>query len=145
MRTLSLVILMFIYCGNSLGQTNEFKTIGFYCGYAGTETPTVQKFSSLYLKGEIDSIVNLLSSKHPVEQFLSALIIEETKPKLSKKQKENLDKVYKSENTADYCAGCTEWDTVELRVLLDKNKLNYIKKEGLQWIARLKKTNTNNN
>ena len=74
MRRLSVLILL-VFSFSCFSQKKEEKVVlGYYCGYSGSGTEVVSKFSKLLYDKKYKTIRESLFSKIPAENFLAVVI-----------------------------------------------------------------------
>jgi len=123
-------------------QFNYKEMVGFGCGFGGEQTESVQKISKLIAKEKYQVVSKLLDSDNNAERFLAIIVCEELSKRkklaLSKEQQDVILALYDSNRYVSVCSGCTYWDRLRFKEILEKN--NHMRKSALYWFEKLYKS-----
>ena len=117
---------------------DENNLVGFGCFFEGAQSKSVEKVSRLLYQSKYKSIIKLLNSKNVAEKYLSVIVCEKLqesgKINLIKEDSIKIQQAYNSKDTISVCSGCTYFDKITLKDLLNKN--NPITSESDFWLAK---------
>lgn len=112
--------------------------IGFACDDTGEASWAVKRVYTLIKSSDIESLMKLIDSRSTASQFLGVLlleILEETNQiELTKEQKGKILKIYSSEEFVEVCEGCTYFEKIKLKKLLNKKEPHRMKKEAISLL-----------
>ena len=115
--TLTLVLIGF----SSNAQKKDM--LGFTCYYGGTPSNSVIIIDSLVGTSNFQTIKKNLNSRKGSIQFLAIVICEYLvkieKDSLSESEIKIIKKAYSSKKKISVCSGCTNFDQIELKELLN--------------------------
>lgn len=121
-----LVGFIFFFCslsGYSQTQIDHEEMVGFGCGFAGVQSPSVKKVSKLLDKKKYNAIIQLLDSDNNAEQFLAVVVCEKLNElnivNLSEELIEKISLVYNSKFVVPVCSGCMYWDRLTVGKMLE--------------------------
>ena len=126
MRRLSVLILL-VFSFSCFSQKKEEKVVlGYYCGYSGSGTEVVSKFSKLLYDKKYKTIRESLFSKIPAENFLAVVICKRLAHKkiitLTENETKRITELYQSKEKIPICGGCTYSEEVELTKMLNSKE-----------------------
>lgn len=102
----------------------ESEMIGFACYAAGSATDTVRKFEKKLANKNYKWIAQKLSSTINAEKYMSVLILEQLnnldRYVLSEEECQLIEEVKKSYGLVSVCSGCTYFDKLSLRDMLNE-------------------------
>jgi hypothetical protein len=117
-----MLLIVFISLPALSQQSDWDKTLGYYCGYSGSGTPAVKKVAMLLADENYKSLVKLLYSENPAENFLAIIVCKRLDHlkiiSLSAKDLQRITGLFKSQEIVPTCGGCTERGEVKLSELL---------------------------
>ena len=126
MKKIYLIFLFLVSIPVFSQQSAEKVTLGYACGYGGSETPVIIKFANLLHAKEHKQIRALLYSKIPAENFLAVVISKRLADKktitLTEVELKRIDELYKSTKEVPLCGGCTYYKEIELTKLLNSKE-----------------------
>ncbi|WP_298307955.1 hypothetical protein [Flavobacterium sp.] len=115
-------LFLILFSLSNYSQTKSEETLGYACGYSGSETKLVSKFDSLLFEKKYKSIKSLLFSKIPGENFLAVVLCRRLANEkiitLTKLETERITQLFKSEQKVPLCGGCTYNEEIEISKLL---------------------------
>ena len=124
------IVIAFIFIigisisGNTQSNVDIDEMVGFGCYEEGRQSRPVEKISILIEKGKYNSIIKLLDSENNAKKYLAVIVCEKlaelNKLTLSQDLKEKIEVIYKSNGIVSVCSGCTYWDKLTLKNMLDK-------------------------
>lgn len=132
---------MILFIGGSIiGYTqsnfNYEKMVGFGCGFGGELSRPVKKVSKLIDKEKYNEIIKLLDSDNNAERFLAVVVCEKLselkKLIISNEMKNKISIAYKSNAFVSVCSGCTYWDNLTLKNMLEAE--NSMRTLANSWI-----------
>ena len=135
-----ILIILFAFGSISIGiaqpNVNDDEMVGFACSIGGTPSNTVQKVSHLIDKRKYKVIIKLLDSDNNAERFLAVVVCEKLtelkKTTLTEELKGKISEIYKSDGIVSVCSGCTYWDNLTLKDML--NKENNMRISANYWL-----------
>jgi hypothetical protein len=141
-KKLLFAFLMFTVV-SSTAYAQDKKTIGFACGYGGMPTESVLMMEGFLYKMNFDTIRNSINSIEPSIQFLSSIIIErldkEGLIKLTKNEKEEIEKISLSEKFVEVCSGCTYWKHFKIVDIYNQKDPLKFKRQTINWVDEILK------
>ena len=118
----SLLFFLILFSLSIYSQNKSEETLGYYCGYSGSQTKLVLKFDSLLFEKKYKSIKSLLFSKIPGENFLAVVLCRRLAHEkiitLTKLESERMAELFKSKEKVPLCGGCTYHEEIEISKLL---------------------------
>ena len=128
--------------GNAQSNLDYNEMVGFGCGFGGEQSKSVQKVSKLIDKEKYNRIILLIDSDNNAEKFLAVVVCEKldelNKLILSKELKEKISIVYKSYARVSVCSGCTYWDKITLKKMLEVD--HHMRLSANYWLNHKFKT-----
>lgn len=119
------------------------KSIGFGCSYSAEMTQPVIHLMHLMMDEDYEGMRKLLFSRMPANQFIGVFVVEKMvakkKIELTEAEKAQINKIRESKDLVPVCAGCTYWDEVPLRTLLDKENKHVIYGAAEGWYNHYQK------
>lgn len=126
---ISFFCILFINNGFSQNEIDFEKTIGFGCSYSGESSPPVNKVSTLLNNRDYQSIIKLLESKNPAEQYLAVLSIKYLERKgviqIENAHQLIIQEIHNSKEILGVCSGCTMSSNVPLGEFLSEEYEEY--------------------
>lgn len=126
MKRILIVVTLLIgipIIGNAQSNISYEEMVGFGCGFGGETSKTVKKVSKLIDRGKYDKIIKLLDSDNNAERFLAVVVCEKLselkKLVISDELKNKISIIYKSNAFVSVCSGCTYWDNLTLKKILE--------------------------
>jgi len=131
---------------NSQVRKPHVGNIGFACDDTGEASWAVKRVYKLIKKSDFKSIATLINSRDTANQLLGVLLLEilqETNQiELTEEQERKILKRYSSEELVEVCEGCTYFEKVKLKKLLNKKEPHRMKKEAISllkmWLNKTK-------
>lgn len=141
-RTFIISIILLFYCEQLLAQVDISKLplIGFACNESGEPSEAVQNADKIIHSQDFDKFTDILINGNAAEQYLAVVVLEflheKDLRKISKADKELINKARESRALVAYCSGCTEhyW-----RMLNELFKGEHIS-EANHWVSNQFKT-----
>ncbi|MBG6133693.1 hypothetical protein IWQ47_005165 [Aquimarina sp. EL_43] len=128
--------------GNAQSHINYEEMVGFGCAFGGEPSKSVKKVSKLIDKEKYDKIVKLLDSDNNAERFLAVVVCEKLselkKLAISDELKDKISIIYKSNAFVSVCSGCTYWDNLTLKKMLESE--NSMRISANYWLEHKFKT-----
>ena len=140
---LTAILFFTFFCNLLEGQSkmSPEEILGFSCGFGGAETEVVKKTSSLLAKNDFNSIITLVDSNNNANLFLAIIIVEKLnnlkKIEISEELNQKILAAYNSNKMVAVCSGCTYWDFVSLKTLLDRNNTHHMKESTDIWLDKI--------
>lgn len=129
MKRVFLILFVVISFHAYSQKSKQDLPLGFFCGYSGSETKVVENAANLLYEKKYDSIVELLYSESPAENYLGIVLCKKLElEKLIILKKVDLDRISilsKSSNIVPTCGGCTERKKIKLSRLLKSKEYNF--------------------
>lgn len=139
MKTTLIFYATLFFSVSLFSQKATGEMVGFGCGYAGSLTPAVQEMVQQLKEGDHTSIRKNLYSKEAAHQFLAVVVLEYLAEQdmltLDQEEHSQISHIKLSENQVSVCSGCTYWDSVSLKELLDTNIRHFITNSAQHWVA----------
>jgi hypothetical protein len=138
------ILLFFILANGEMGfcQTKkEEKTlIGFTCSFSGSASNSVKEFTRLLDKKDYKKICSQLRSKNPARKFLAVIICEKLKELgkivLSEENLTSINLIHNNEDVISVCSGCTYYEKLTIKDLLNKTKGHEIYDYAEYWLTQ---------
>jgi len=114
-----LLLIGFVEKGTAQKNLNQEEMIGFACFFGGMPTDPVLKVIQKVFDKKYTAIAEMLQSKNTAERYMAVISLERldtlNKYTLSESDKLHIKKIKQSSELVSVCAGCSYFDTVELK------------------------------
>lgn len=111
--------------------------IGFGCSVNAEMSKPVWEVGLSLAERDFDTIRALLYSDVPGYQFMAVFVLQnlsrKKEIKLEESEWERIEQIKNNGDPVLVCAGCTYWDEVPLKILLDQRKKHVIYKNADSW------------